>query len=177
MAETGTLTIILIVLILITLGLVIYNLVMTLKLKKKYVEYMTKIGDGQDITNVLKNYVEDVTIVKENTQTLKKYCREMEQNMNKCIQKVGMIRYNPYQNTGSDLCFALALLDFEDSGVVINGVYSRDNTTNTYAKPIEKGKSKYTLVKEEEEALNIAKQNGYKYFIDVDTGKQKLENK
>ena len=101
----------------------------------------------------------------------------MEQNMNKCIQKVGMIRYNPYQNTGSDLCFALALLDFEDSGVVINGVYSRDNTTNTYAKPIEKGKSKYTLVKEEEEALNIAKQNGYKYFIDVDTGKQKLENK
>ncbi|MBR3887509.1 MAG: DUF4446 family protein [Clostridia bacterium] len=177
MPETGTLTTILIVLILITLGLAIYNLIMTLKLKKKYVEYMTKVGDGQDITNVLKNYVEDVTIVKENTQTLKKYCREMEQNMNKCIQKVGMIRYNPYQNTGSDLCFALALLDFEDSGVVINGVYSRDNTTNTYAKPIEKGKSKYTLVKEEEEALNIAKQNGYKYFIDVDTGKQKLENK
>ena len=142
MPETGTLTIILIVLILITLGLALYNLIMTLKLKKKYVEYMTKVGDGQDITNVLKNYVEDVTIVK-----------------------------------GSDLCFALALLDFEDSGVVINGVYSRDNTTNTYAKPIEKGKSKYTLVKEEEEALNIAKQNGYKYFIDVDTGKQKLENK
>lgn len=177
MAETGTLTIVLVALILITLGLAIYNLIMTLKLKKKYVEYMTKVGDGQDITNVLKNYLEDVTIVKENTQTLKKYCREMEQNMNKCIQKVGMIRYNPYQNTGSDLCFALALLDFEDSGVVINGVYSRDNTTNTYAKPIEKGKSKYTLVKEEEEALNIAKQNGYKYFIDVDTGKQKLENK
>ena len=52
--------------------------------------------------------------------------------MNKCIQKVGIIRYNPYQNTGSDLCFALALLDFEDNGVVINGVYSRDNTTTTY---------------------------------------------
>lgn len=177
MAEIETLTIVLIVLIIITLGITIYNLILNLKLKKKYVEYMTKVGDGQDITNILKKYVEDVTIVKENTQTLKKYCKEIEQNMNKCIQKVGMIRYNPYQNTGSDLCFALALLDFEDSGVVINGVYSRDNTTNTYAKPIEKGKSKYTLVKEEEEALNIAKQNGYKYFIDVDKGNQKLENK
>ena len=65
------------------------------------------------------------------------------------------------------MCFALALLDFEDNGVVINGIYSRDNTTNTYAKPIERGLSKYTLVKEEEEALNIAKQSGYKYFMTV----------
>ena len=144
---------------------------MNILLKKKYLEYMSKIGGGEDITNVMKNYVEDVTIVKENTQTLKKYCKEIEQNMNKCIQKVGIIRYNPYQNTGSDLCFALALLDFEDTGVVINGVYSRDNTTNTYAKPIEKGKSKYTLVKEEEEALNMAKQNGFKYFVNVENNK------
>ena len=49
----------------------------------------------------------------------------------------------------------------------MNGIYSRDNTTNTYAKPIEHGVSKYTLVKEEEEALNIAKQSGYKYFMSV----------
>lgn len=161
----------LIVLVIIALALAITSLVMNILLKKKYLEYMTKIGGGEDITNVMKNYVEDVTIVKENTQTLKKYCKEIEQNMNKCIQKVGIIRYNPYQNTGSDLCFALALLDFEDSGVVINGVYSRDNTTNTYAKPIEKGKSKYTLVKEEEEALNMAKQNGFKYFVNVENNK------
>ena len=163
--------ILLIVLVIIALGLAITSLVMNILLKKKYLEYMTKIGGGEDITNVMKNYVEDVTIVKENTQTLKKYCKEIEQNMNKCIQKVGIIRYNPYQNTGSDLCFALALLDFEDTGVVINGVYSRDNTTNTYAKPIEKGKSKYTLVKEEEEALNMAKQNGFKYFVNVENNK------
>ncbi len=155
-------------LVLISLCICVYNLVMTVKLKKKYVEYMNKIGDGEDITNVLKKYIQDVINVNEDTQTLKKYIKEIEKNMNKCIQKVGVVRYNPYQNTGSDLCFALALLDFEDSGVVINGVYSRDNTTNTYAKPIEKGKSKYTLVKEEEEALNMAKQKGYKYFVSLD---------
>ncbi|MBQ6860523.1 MAG: DUF4446 family protein [Clostridia bacterium] len=169
--EMNGVIVLLIVLIIIALGLAITSLVMNILLKKKYLEYMTKIGGGEDITNVMKNYVEDVTIVKENTQTLKKYCKEIEQNMNKCIQKVGIIRYNPYQNTGSDLCFALALLDFEDTGVVINGVYSRDNTTNTYAKPIEKGKSKYTLVKEEEEALNMAKQNGFKYFVNVENNK------
>ena len=169
--EMNGVILLLIVLVIIALGLAITSLVMNILLKKKYLEYMTKIGGGEDITNVMKNYVEDVTIVKENTQTLKKYCKEIEQNMNKCIQKVGIIRYNPYQNTGSDLCFALALLDFEDTGVVINGVYSRDNTTNTYAKPIEKGKSKYTLVKEEEEALNMAKQNGFKYFVNVENNK------
>lgn len=169
--EMNGVIVLLIVLVIIALGLAITSLIMNILLKKKYLEYMTKIGGGEDITNVMKNYVEDVTIVKENTQTLKKYCKEIEQNMNKCIQKVGIIRYNPYQNTGSDLCFALALLDFEDTGVVINGVYSRDNTTNTYAKPIEKGKSKYTLVKEEEEALNMAKQNGFKYFVNVENNK------
>lgn len=169
--EMNGVILLLIVLVIIALGLAITSLIMNILLKKKYLEYMTKIGGGEDITNVMKNYVEDVTIVKENTQTLKKYCKEIEQNMNKCIQKVGIIRYNPYQNTGSDLCFALALLDFEDTGVVINGVYSRDNTTNTYAKPIEKGKSKYTLVKEEEEALNMAKQNGFKYFVNVENNK------
>lgn len=169
--EMNGVILLLIVLVIIALGLAITSLIMNILLKKKYLDYMTKIGGGEDITNVMKNYVEDVTIVKENTQTLKKYCKEIEQNMNKCIQKVGIIRYNPYQNTGSDLCFALALLDFEDTGVVINGVYSRDNTTNTYAKPIEKGKSKYTLVKEEEEALNMAKQNGFKYFVNVENNK------
>ena len=53
------------------------------------------------------------------------------------------------------------------NGVVINGIYSRDNTTTTYAKPIEHGKSKYTLVKEEEEALEKAMHNGYKCFLDI----------
>lgn len=161
--------------LLMNFALLIYNMKTTRSLKTKYNEFMTRLGKGEDITDMLRKYIQDVINVSEENQTLKKYCKELEKNMNKCIQKIGMVRYNPYQNTGSDLCFALALLDFEDNGVVINGVYSRDNTTNTYAKPIQRGVSKYTLVKEEEEALNIAKQSGYKYFMTVNEGQE--ENK
>ena len=159
----------------INFALLLYNMKTTRSLKTKYNEFMTRLGKGEDITDMLRKYIQDVINVSEENQSLKKYCKELEKNMNKCIQKIGMVRYNPYQNTGSDLCFALALLDFEDNGVVINGVYSRDNTTNTYAKPIQRGVSKYTLVKEEEEALNIAKQSGYKYFMTVTEGQE--ENK
>lgn len=168
--ETKSLTIVIIVMtimIFLNFCLLIYNIIRTNKLNKRYVDFMSKIGKGDNISEMLSKYIQDVINVSEENQSLKKYVKEMEKNMGKCIQKVGMVRYNAYQNTGSELSFALAILDFEDNGVVINGVYSRDNTTNTYAKPIERGKSKYTLVKEEEEALDIAKHSGYRYFMDV----------
>ena len=55
----------------------------------------------------------------------------------------------------SDLSFAVALLDEENSGVVFNGIYSRE-MSNIYAKPVEKGNSSYTLSDEEAEAINKA---------------------
>lgn len=147
--------------------LLVYNIIKTTIISKKYNEFMKKLSNGANIEEMLRKYIQDVLNVSEENEKIKKYCKELNKNMEKCIQKVGMVRYTAFQNTGSDLCFALALLDFEDNGFVINGIYSRDNTTTTYAKPIERGKSKYTLVKEEEEALDIAKHSGYKYFIDI----------
>ena len=70
------------------------------------------------------------------------------------------------EDTGSDLCFAIALLDFEDTGVVINGIYSRDGSS-TYAKPVEKGTSTYTLSTEEIQAIDMAKRNAGTYFANV----------
>ena len=66
-----------------------------------------------------------------------------------------MVRYNAYKDTGSDLSFTLALLDRNNNGVVLNGIYARD-MSNIYAKPIENGMSKYVLSNEEKEAIKIA---------------------
>ena len=151
----------------INFALLIYNLVKTINLNKKYQEFMKRLGTGENFEEMLSKYMKNVLNVVEESASLRKYCKELEENLHKCVQKVGMVRYTAFQNTGSDLCFALALLDFEDNGVVINGIYSRDNTTTTYAKPIEKGVSKYKLAKEEEDALNLAKHNGYKYYMEV----------
>lgn len=159
--------IIMLTILFINTALLIYNIIKTSILDKKYKEFMSRLGNGENFEEVLSKYMKNVLNVVEETSALKKYCKELEKNMQKCIQKIGMVRYTAFQNTGSDLCFALALLDFENNGVVINGIYSRDNTTTTYAKPIEKGCSKYKLAKEEEEALNIAKANGERYFMNV----------
>lgn len=146
--------------------LIIYILQLN-KFKKDYGKFMYMLGDGRNFNDILKEYMNEVENVSRETLKLKNKTESVEKNIERCVQKVGVVRYKAYLDAGSDLCFALALLDFEDNGVVLNGIYSRDNTTTTYAKPIENGKSKYTLVKEEEEAIELARQNGYKYFLDI----------
>lgn len=84
----------------------------------------------------------------------------MDKTMKSNIQKVGLIRYNPFDEMGGNLCFALALLDGSDNGVVLNGIHSRTGSF-TYAKPIELGVSTYMLSDEEIKAVEMAKQNAY----------------
>ncbi len=165
--RSDTSVIIIFTLLIIEAGLLIYTFIKTLKLNKKYENFLCKLSNGEDFEDMLKKYIVDVENVKGENRAIKNTCKEIEKNLERCIQKVGIVRYSAFQNTGSDLCFALALLDFEDNGIIINGIYSRDNTTTTYAKPIEKGTSKYTLVKEEEAALEMAKHSGYKYYINI----------
>jgi hypothetical protein len=80
---------------------------------------------------------------------------EIDRNFLNCIQKVAMIRYNAFDNVGSDLSYSVALLDGNDSGIVITSLFSRDCST-TYGKPILAGKSKYPLSAEEIKVINHA---------------------
>lgn len=71
------------------------------------------------------------------------------------IQKVGLIRFNPFKEMGGDHSFSLALLDDNDTGVVMTGLHTRDRT-RVYLKDIVKGKCKIDLSGEEEKALSKA---------------------
>jgi len=71
------------------------------------------------------------------------------------IQKVGTIRYNPYNETGGDQSFSLALLDAHQSGFVITALHARDRT-RVYVKQIKSGKSSLDLSKEEDKAIKEA---------------------
>jgi hypothetical protein len=73
----------------------------------------------------------------------------------KCIQKVGLLRFDAFENTGGELSYALALLDKENNGVVVSSIFGRDDA-RTYCKYINKGKSKYPLSVEEEKAIRKA---------------------
>lgn len=70
-------------------------------------------------------------------------------------QKISVVRFNPFGDTGGDQSFALAVLDAHDSGYVLTSMHGREGT-RVYVKPIDIGKSKYTLSKEEQQALEQA---------------------
>lgn len=75
----------------------------------------------------------------------------MQQNLTH-IQHLGVVRFNAFPDAGSDLCFAIAVLDAQQNGVVLSSIYSRTEC-RTYAKPITAGTSKYPLSDEEKAAM------------------------
>ena len=71
------------------------------------------------------------------------------------VQKVGFMRFNPFERTGSDQSFAVALLDREDNGLVLSSLYTREGV-RVYAKEIQGGSSKHPLSEEEQKVLRQA---------------------
>lgn len=134
--------------------LYIINCVKLHKIRKDYKMFLAKLGNG-NIEECLRKYMSRVEEVGNKNQEIINYCNKLDQDMANCIQKVGIVRYSAFKDMGSDLSFALALLDEENSGVVLNGIYSRE-ISNIYAKPVTKGNSTYTISEEERQAIEIA---------------------
>ncbi len=125
------------------------------KLNKKYKNFMQKLGNGKNLEEDLETYMYRVNKVEQQNAQIQNEMKNMNNNITKCIQKVGIVRYNAFEDTGSNLSFALALLDNNNNGIVLNGIYSRE-MSNIYAKPVENGKSTYTFSEEEIKALQKA---------------------
>lgn len=148
----------LIILFVMNIILVIISIIGNVRIKnirKNGKEFMTKLGDGKDLKEDLDRYMNTVKNTEKEIKDVKKYCKDLSSQLEGCTQKIGIVRYNAYKDTGSDLSFALALLDEKNNGVVLNGIYSRE-MSNIYAKPVEKGNSSYTLSAEEAEAIRRA---------------------
>ena len=135
--------------------LYILNCMKLSKLRKNYATFMTKLGKGENINEMLEGYVKNVDEIKAENKEIIEYCQKLDNRSNDYLKKMGMVRYNAYKDTGSNLSFALAILDNENNGFVLNGIYARDNS-NIYAKPVVNGKSEYVLSNEEEEAIRKA---------------------
>jgi len=77
---------------------------------------------------------------------------ELSDEVNLHVQKVGLVRFNPFKEMGGDHSFSLALLDGNDSGVILTGLHTRERT-RVYIKKVERGRSKFNLSSEEKKAL------------------------
>jgi len=102
----------------------------------------------QEIVKQLDDLKKEINELSKNVDNLKKESKL-------CIQKIGIIRYNPFKEVGGDQSFSIALLDANNNGLVITGLFTRDGT-RIYSKPIKSGLSEYILSLEEKEAIKKA---------------------
>jgi hypothetical protein len=103
----------------------------------------------------LKEVLSQFKELKENFEKILLELENLKQENKFNIQKIGLVRFNPFREVGGNQSFSLALLDANDSGVVITSLYTREESRG-YGKPIKNGQSEYLLSEEEKKAIKIA---------------------
>ncbi len=121
-------------------------------LGNKYKKFM-RGSTGKSFENMLMDHIADIEGAIERVNIMNEDLLNQKNQMDKCLQKCNIVRYNAFSDTGSDLSFSIAMLDNFNDGFIITGIYGR-NESITYAKPVSKGTSKYPLSVEEELVLN-----------------------
>lgn len=140
--------------VIILLIIVIVLLKSVNNLEKKYRKFMRGVNN-KSLEELVIGYLDKIDEVKETTQRLSNDYNELNNRVKECVQKTAIIRYRAFENVGSDLSFSIALLNGSDNGIIISGIYGRNEST-TYAKPIDKGISRYDLSEEEQQVLKEA---------------------
>jgi hypothetical protein len=132
----------------------LYFAVKLYRLNKLYQAFMQGTT-GQSIEQMILGKIQDIEELQQSISTLQTECQRLNSASLKHIQRFGMIRFNAFDNTGSDLSFALAMTDASRNGFVLSGIYGRDES-RVYAKPLVNGESTYALTNEERKAIENA---------------------
>ena len=138
--------------------LVLYLLVAVSRLKGRYREMMTGEETGRDFESMLLRHIEETHAVAAENRDLQIDNRRISELLDRAVTRVGVVRFRAFEDMGSDLSYAVALLDAHNDGVVLSSIFGREDS-RSYVKPIEAGKSTYTLTKEEDDAIRQAMQS------------------
>ena len=111
--------------------------------------------NNKNLEDMVMSYLDRIDEVKEENEVMKQMCDQINGELKTCVQKTSMMRYKAFDNVGSDLSFSIALLDGNNNGAILTSIYGRNEST-TYAKPIDKGISRYDLSEEESKVLEQA---------------------
>jgi hypothetical protein len=114
--------------------------------------------EGQPLDQILERMVQRGDARADQIAAVANRVEELAVNAEVHLQRVGMVRYNAFDDTGGDQSFALALLDIHGDGAILNGLFHR-NECRVYAKPVRAWKSTYSLSDEEQEAVRKAREN------------------
>lgn len=123
-------------------------------LKKKYKKFMGG-KDAKSLEKQIEKIVKDNSTIIELSNENKKDIRTINREMEKCYNKVGIVKYDAFKQMGGMLSFSLALLNEKNNGFILNSVHSSDGCY-TYVKNIKSGICEIDLSNEEKEALSQA---------------------
>lgn len=126
-------------------------------LERKYRKMMRGVNN-KNLEEVINSNLDNIEKAMNNSEQALERCEKIADDVKGCVNKVAIMRYKAFEDVGSDLSFSIAILDSYNDGVIITGLYSRQDST-TYAKPIDKGISRYDLSEEEIHVLNEAINN------------------
>lgn len=140
--------------VLIQFLMLLVNSVRTKKLKKKYLQFMGNTN-AKSMEETIVNRLEELEDLLQTSEENRDQLKRLERQMSVTFQKVGLIKYDAFDESGGKLSFSLALLNENEDGFIINAMHSREGCY-TYIKEIIAGKSIILLTKEEQEALEMA---------------------
>lgn len=116
---------------------------------------LTRGERGDSLEEVLDAHLDKVFAVAREVDDLGARTAALETASRKAFSRVGLVRYNPFEETGGNQSFALALLDAEGDGWVLSSLHARSGT-RVYAKAVKGGRAETALSEEESAALRQA---------------------
>ena len=111
---------------------------------------------GADLEKIIRIRFKEMDQVKANAKRVTKEHRHVKKHLSSCISKYALVKYDAFNEMAGKLSFVIALLNDDNSGIVLNAMHSREGCF-TYAKEIVRGESYIPLSEEEKEALEQAK--------------------
>ncbi len=140
-----------------TLILLIVVIICMIQMKKLYRRYdfFMRGKDAETLEGIIMEQMEDIAQLKSEDRANKDSLRNTNKNYRSAFQKFGLVKYNAFKGMGGNLSFAMSLLDYTNSGFVLNSVHSREGCY-VYIKEVERGETEVLLGSEEKESLERA---------------------
>lgn len=142
------------VITIVLLIVVIICLVWLKRLYRRY-DYFMRGKDAETLEEIIMEQMEDIAELKAEDRANKDTIRNTNKNYRSAFQKYGIVKYNAFKGMGGNLSFAIAMLDYTNSGFVLNSVHSREGCY-VYIKEVERGGTDVLLGSEEKDALEQA---------------------
>lgn len=121
-----------------------------LKIGSRVTKFFKK-GDA-NFEAMLDRQVRDLVRQDEEMKAIRKEMSILKEFSQISFRKMAFMRFNPFQDVGSDQSFVMSLLDANNSGIVLTSHFGRD-FNKIYAKPVVEGKCEYQLSEEEKKVL------------------------